>query len=170
MSEVMENKGLSISVDDGSERVPVLNKQGKEIGVFFFNPTDLGIIDRYNEVVKKFPEVLEPLANVNIDANGESDDDESIAALGEAKEKLFELCDYLFGGNFAEAFFGTVHPFSPVSNGLFYCENAISAVGDFITNRFAGRVLDIHDRVEKYTKSYTAQNKPKLRKSKKGSS
>ena len=34
MSEVMENKGLSISVDDGSERVPVLNKQGKEIGVF----------------------------------------------------------------------------------------------------------------------------------------
>ena len=170
MSEITENRGFNITVDDGTERVPVLNTQGKEIGVFYFNPTDLGYIDRYNELVSQFPDIVKPLTELDINENGEGDDEKTIEALGEAKQKLFELCDNLFGGNFSEAFFGTIHPFSPVSGGQFYCENAINAVGEFIINRFSGRVLDINNRVKKYTRSYTeGETKPKLRK-KKGSS
>ena len=37
---------MSITVDDGSVRVPIKNLYGDEIGVFYFRPTDLGIIDR----------------------------------------------------------------------------------------------------------------------------
>ena len=47
------------------------------------------------------------------------------AALREAEKRLYTACDKLFGGNMSEAFFGKMHPFSPI-NGHFYCENALS--------------------------------------------
>ena len=46
-----------IVIDDGSRRVPINNKFGEEIGVFYFRPTDIGMIDRYNKMAEKFPDV-----------------------------------------------------------------------------------------------------------------
>ena len=73
-----------------------------------------------------------------------------IAALEEAKERMYNAVDELFGGNAAEAFFGKVHPFSPV-DGNFYCENVLQAVGTFISNQFDAETKKLSARVEKYT-------------------
>lgn len=144
-----------IVVDDGSVRESIRNKHGDEIGVFYFRPTDIGIIDRYNKVAADFDKITAPLENVNINPDGTVDEknEAEMAAMNEAEAKLFEACDFLFGGNMSEAFFGKMHPFSPV-NGRFYCENALDAVGKYISKQFDSEVTKINNRVNRYTHGY----------------
>lgn len=155
---VIENppQALSITVDDGTRRVPILNESGDEIGFFKFRPTDLGIIERYNAMVGRFDEVTKPLEDVSITPDGTAEDEsdeQAVKALAEAKRRLFALCDEMFGGNMSEAFFGSMHPFSPV-NGNFYCENAVEAVGKFISAQFDTETVKINKRMQKYTNGY----------------
>ena len=152
MADNIKSMNLNITVDDGYQRVPITNKYGDEIGVFYFNPTDIGIIERYNTLAETFDAITEPLEAVNDAENADPDIIEArqIEALDTAKERLYEAVDKLFGGNAAEAFFGKVHPFSPV-DGNFYCENVLQAVGEFISKLFDSETKKLSARVEKYT-------------------
>lgn len=152
MAEEIKKAALGIQVDDGFQRVPITNKYGEEIGVFKFNPTDIGIIERYNKLADTFDRITEPLEAVQ-DAPESTDgsmDERQIKALEEAKERLYVAVDELFGGNAAEAFFGKTHPFSPV-DGSFYCETVLQAVGQFISAQFDTETKKMSARVEKYT-------------------
>ena len=144
-----------IIVDDGGVEVPIRNTQGEEIGVFHFNPTDIGIIERYNKVADEFDNVVAPLESIEVaqDATAEEKEAAEQTALKDATERLYTACNYLFGGDFASAFFGKVHPFSPV-NGHFYCENALGAVGKYISAQFDQEVKKVNSRVERYTHGY----------------
>ena len=153
MNKAKEPEALELVVDDGSITVPIKNTNGDAIGEFKFRPTDFNIVKRYNKVANEFGEVVKPLIDANIDASGEGKDEESIRILNEAESKLFELVDYMFDGNMAEAFFGKMHAFSPVG-GKFYCENALNAVGQFISRKFDAEIKQISTRVEKYTHGY----------------
>ena len=156
----MENTkpALSIVVDDGIVPVPIFNKSGQQIGTFMFNPTDFNIITRYNEFVDGFDAIVEPLANLDINQDGTASESDTaaMAALNDATQRLYAACDKLFGGNYSEAFFGTVNPFSPV-NGHFYCENALESIGTFIAKQFEKETKKINSRVEKYTHGYAAR-------------
>ena len=147
---------MMIQVDDGLRRIPIKNSIGQEIGVFFFRPTDLGIMDRYNRMMEQFDEVLKPLENASIGTDGEAadpTDKETVEAIATATANINRLLDELFDGNFAEAFFGKMNPFSPVG-GRFYCENAIDAVGKFIENAFGMEAETMSKHTEKYTAPY----------------
>lgn len=151
MAEDIKQTSMEIVVDDGSQRIPIKNMAGDEIGVFYFRPTDIGIIQRYNEATAKFDDVVAPLEGVGISADGTAEENDKAAsdALNEAEKRLFELCDYIFDGNMSEAFFGKMHPFSPV-NGVFYCENALNKVGAFISAQFEQETKKINKRMSKY--------------------
>lgn len=151
-----EKKNFEIVVDDGSIEVPIYNTLKEQIGLFRFRPTDFNIIKRYREIAEKFSEVTEPLVDANIDTNGEGADEKSVMIIDEAQKKLFELVDYLFDGNAAEAFFGKMNPFSPVG-GKFYCEQALGAIGDFISKQFDAEIASVNSRVDKYTHGYKAR-------------
>ena len=147
-----------IVIDDGSERIPIRNKQGEEIGVFYFRPTDIGMIERFNDLADGFDKITAPLENVNINPDGTVDEknDAEYAAMKEAEDRLYAACDTLFGGNMSEAFFGKMHPFSPI-NGRFYCENALEAIGNYISQRFAREVKKVNTRIDRYTHGYAAR-------------
>lgn len=147
-----------IVVDDGSVKVPIRNKHGDEIGVFFFRPTDFGIIDRFNNLAESFDKIVEPLENINIKPDGTVDEknEAEYDAMKEAEKRLYTACDALFDGNMSEAFFGKMHPFSPIG-GKFYCENVLSAVGSFISRQFAKEVKKVNSRVDRYTHGYNAR-------------
>lgn len=151
-----QNNG--IVVDDGMEEVPISNKLGRRIGVFYIRPTDVGIVDRYNDFVKDADSILEPLnqTGINPDGTAKDNDQQVTDALKEAKIRLSEKLDTLFGGNFSEAFFGCMNPFSIV-NGRFYCETAIDVVGEYIGQRFEHETSKMQlsqKKVDKYTHGY----------------
>lgn len=149
LSVVEKNEGLSIVIDDGRIAVPISNTLGERVGTFYFNPTDIGIIDRFRTASERFETVVEPL-NVLTE---ESTEEEQFTAFAEAKKRLFEVCNELFGGNMSEAFFGSVEPFSP-TDGVFYCEKVLNAVSEFVSNQFDKEAAKINARVSKYTKDY----------------
>lgn len=156
MAENIKNQNFTgVVVDDGSVRESILNKHGEEIGVFYFRPTDVGMIDRYNKMAADFDKITAPLENVNINPDGSVDEknEAEMAAMEEAVKRLYDACNYLFDGNFSEAFFGKMHPFSPV-NGRFYCENALDAVGKYISRQFDREVTKVNNRVNRYTHGY----------------
>ena len=148
----------TIVVDDGSVCVSVKNKRGEEIGVFFFRPTDIGIIDRFNNLATEFDSITAPLENVNIRSDGTVDEKNAAEheAMKKAEANLYAACDKLFDGNMSEAFFGQMHPFSPIG-GRFYCENALDSVGRFISKQFARETKKINARVNKYVHGYAAR-------------
>lgn len=145
---------LAITVDDGSRRVPILNMDGEEIGAFRFHPTDIGIIDRYNRMAEQFDAITEPLEGLNLADDGSADltAPEVVGALGEAQRRLYEAVNGLFGSDgAAEAFFGTMHPFSPV-NGEFYATQVLQRVGEFIGAQFATETKAMSKKARKYLK------------------
>lgn len=144
---------MSIVVDDGAVKVPIKNLMGEEVGVFYFNPTDIGIVKRFNDVAEKFNSVIEPLQNININPDGTGETVADVAALEEAENRLYELVNYLFGANTASAFFGKVNPFSPVQ-GKFYAENVLNAVANYISAKFEAETKKVNERVLKYTHGY----------------
>lgn len=141
-----EAMAAAIVVDDGSRRVPIHNVHGEEIGVFHFHPTDIGLIERYNRMVERFDEITKPLEQFS----GE-DDAAQAEALREAEKRLFEAVNELFGGDAAGAFFGGMHPFSPVG-GVFYCEAVLKAVGQYISEQFDAETAKFESRAAKYLK------------------
>ena len=149
-----KNMNFAISVDDGSRRVPILNMDGEEIGAFRFHPTDIGIIDRYNRMAEQFDAITEPLEGLNLAEDGGADltAPEVVNALGEAERRLYEAVNGLFGSDgAAEAFFGTMHPFSPV-NGEFYATQVLQRVGEFIGAQFATETKAMSKKARKYLK------------------
>lgn len=145
---------FAITVDDGSRRVPILNMDGEEIGAFRFHPTDIGIIDRYNRMAEQFDAITEPLEGLNLADDGSADltAPEVVGALGEAEKRLYEAVNGLFGSDgAAEAFFGTMHPFSPV-NGEFYATQVLQRVGEFIGAQFATETKAMSKKARKYLK------------------
>lgn len=140
-------------IDDGYERIPVYNQLKEQIGVFKFNPTDINIVNRYNEVAGKFDDVVKPLRDASIDENGEAADEESWEALNKAEEGVIELYDYLLGTDSREAFFSQVHVFTPI-NGVFYCENVLKAIGAFLEKKFSAEIKKIDARIEKHVHGY----------------
>ena len=153
ISAQTDNDEDIIIIDDGYKRIPIRNELGEQIGEFRFNPTDINIVNRYNEIAGKFEEVVKPLANAGIDGNGEGTDDESIMLLNEAEDRMIELMDYLLGSDSKDAFFKKVHAFSP-SGGQFYCEKVFEAVGAYITKKFNKEIAATSARLEKHTHGY----------------
>ena len=153
MAENMKDTGMRITVDDGSRRVPIENVRGEEIGAFTFHPTDIGIIERYNRLAGTFDAVTEPLEALG---DGEATSDGRYReALEEARRRVCAAVDELFGGaGAAEAFFGSVHPFSPV-DGEFYCTQVLNAVGEYIGRQFETETARFSDRARKYAHKAT---------------
>ena len=150
----MKNMNLAITVDDGARRVPILNMDGEEIGSFRFHPTDIGIIERYNRLAEQFDAISEPLKGLSVPEGGEMDltDPKLVAALTEAESRLNAAVNKLFGSDgAAEAFFGRMHPFSPV-NGEFYATQVLQKVGAFIGAQFDTETKAMSKKAKKYLK------------------
>lgn len=150
MSDNITNLNLSISVDDGSRRVPIKNTLGEEIGCFTFRPTDIGIVERFNRMASQFDAITKPLEALD-DGVVDLDDPKYAEALKEAETRLFAAVDELLGGDVAGAFFGSMHPFSPV-NGEFYCTQVLNILGQFIGQQFDHETASFSAKAKKYAR------------------
>lgn len=151
---------MKIVVDDGSVKIPIENAIGQELGFFIFRPTDVGILQRYNDAISRMESIVEPLNKSQIKSDGTADEtvEGSLEALHEAEKVLYEVCDYILDGNMSEAFFGKRNPFTPIG-GRFYFEIAIETLGKFISAQFNAETKKISRKVDKYTSKYIAAKK-----------
>ena len=149
MEDNVKNLNLNIVVDDGSRRVPIMNTRGEEIGAFTFRPTDVGIIQRYNDMVAGFDSVTEPLRALG-DADVDLEDPRYAEAITEATRRVFDEVNALFASDdAAQGFFGRMNPFSPV-DGEFYCAKVLTSVGEYIGHAFDQETAKFSEKAKAY--------------------
>ena len=154
MADNVKNLSMNIVVDDGSRRVPIMNKNGEEIGAFTFHPTDLGIIERYNKMANGFDELVAPLTTLEVAEDEELDlsDPKYAEAIAEASRRMLAAVDELLGAEGAgEAFFGNMNPFSPI-DGDFYCTQILNALGTYIGQAFEAETAKFTQKAKRYLK------------------
>lgn len=140
-----EEKFNGIVIDDGTERVPIKNLRGEEIGFFYFNPSDIGIVKRYNKAVPEIEKIIQDMTAENVEDETEM--------LFETERRLGEQFNYIFGGDMVEAFFGKISMWALVG-GEFYCWKALDLLGEFITKKFEAEIKKANEKIEKYTHGY----------------
>ena len=143
----------TIVIDDGAVKVAIQNQFGERIGTFRFYPTDVNIVNRYNEVSDQFETILAPLINANIGPEGEGEDASSVEILNEAGDKMIALMDYVLNANSREAFFSKTHIFTPMG-GMFFCEKVYDAIGKYISKRFDAEVNRVNVRMKQHMHGY----------------
>lgn len=127
---------------DNREWIEIVNTKGDSMGGFYWNPTDLDIVKRYEKVAEEFTNIQIP-----------KDDD--MEALCVASDKVSELFDYFLNSSHAsEQLFAGANPFTPRPEGIFLCEYVMDAVCAYIEKELDVRIRKTNARIKKYTEKY----------------
>lgn len=122
-----------ITIDDGTKEYTLTNKFGQEICKLHFRPGDLSIAERYHAMRGGFRNIVKPLENIDINADGTASVEEDVKVLHEVdiafRQKLNELLDM----DDADSIFRTRNPFSSVG-GKFFAERVMDALGNIIAD------------------------------------
>lgn len=160
-----------IRVNDGSKTYQIVNQNDEELGVFRFNPTDMGMLEKYNDVVERISKVLQGLEEGGTETpvlpgtEGEegtpADAGENPAAAvsllsrrtKEAMDEIKAAVDELFGYD-TGSFWAVCSPLTPLSNGQFFIENVMDAVAQVIEKEMGQRAKKVQSKMRAYTDKY----------------
>ena len=125
---------------DSREWIEIKNSAGEVTGGFLFNPTDMDIIKRAEQIAKFFENVDVP------------EDAEGLMKLNDDIRKQFDI---LLGESASGALFEHTSPMALREDGSWYCEYVLDVIIPFIEGEFNTRIKRANDRVAKYTRKYT---------------
>ena len=123
-----DTKKRRIVIDDGTKELIVENAYGQEICKLHVRTGDYSILDRYNDMIKDLPQVVEPLQNANIknDGTGKFEDDWKI--IKEVEDRLIQKLAEFFDADEVRQIFKKRNAFS-VIGGTFFFEHVLDALG-----------------------------------------
>ena len=128
-------------IDDGLHNVVFKNNKGEVFSEFSFNPSDTGLLSRYDS----FIEFLESLEI--------KEDGDTASQILEFENSIKEKIDELFNRNVSENIFKTYSPCTIFANGDMFIEVVIKHMGDVIEketdNRLKKKVAKIKKATEK---------------------
>lgn len=136
-------------IEDGLTTYDIANKAGKVYGRFSFNPSDMGILRRYQDVVKSLEEM-----DFNSFLSKDKDGELNIEAFVELEDIVCEKFNYLFGEDVSKEFFAVMSPLSPLPSGQLYLASALNAVGQAIEKETGARVKKMNTIINKHTSKY----------------
>lgn len=138
-----------IIIDDGTQKIPVMNKFGKHICDIYIRPADISILDRYQALMRDFDKIVEPLKDLNINADGTASFDQDWKVLKEIENQVKRKIDELFDMEEADAIFEKRNPFSSIG-GEFYCFRVLKALAAVITDAVERETKASQKRMAKY--------------------
>lgn len=135
-------KNLSIKVNTGAVRVPILNEFDEKLGIVEFIPTDVDILKRYKDNAKKFEEITIP----------QNPSEDEIIKLSENIKSIF---DELLNYEVSNGMFGKCSPLTIIDGeGRFFYEEMIEAVGQIVESVFEERTKAKITEAEKEASDY----------------
>lgn len=145
----MKKTELRGVVDDGTREIPLVNKFGKLICNVYIRPADMSILDRYEDLMRDFEEIVKPLAEVDIKSDGTAAFDEGWAVLKGVETELKRRINLLFDMEEADDIFAKRNAFSSVG-GEFFCTRVLAALGDVIVSAVKEETALSQERMKKY--------------------
>lgn len=132
---------LKLTVDTGAVIVPVFDKDNEELGNFKFNPNDLNIVRRYEDVAKKFDAI-------------EIKEDAGVDDVLKISDLVKEQMDYLLGYKVSDTLFGKCNPLTLTGNGDFYIENVLTGIAGLIEETSGKRLAKKQAKIKRATAKY----------------
>lgn len=132
---------LRRKVKTGALNVILTNESDEEIGRFSFNPSDLNIVKRYDEVLKN-------LNNMEITEDATEKD---VLALSEELEKQI---DYLLNTKSSKNIFSICNPLTLTENGDFFIENILEEIANVIEDVTDKRLKKKAAKIKRATSKY----------------
>lgn len=137
-----QEKRLELVIkDSGFVTVPIIDRDGSELGSFKFNPNDFDILKRYEHVVKE-------LENLEVPENAGEE------ALFAVSDKIKELLDYLLNFKVSQDIFAICNPLSLTGDGDFFAERIIEGIGGLIESTMNQRLAKKQAKIRKATEKY----------------
>ena len=145
------NKNV-FSLDDGTREITLVNTFNKVICRIHFRPSDISIMDRYNLLTKDFDQIVEPLKQIGIKADGTADEsvENGWAILKQVEGTLIQRINALLDTDDASEIFRVRNAFSSIG-GRFFVENVIDAIGKVITAYLEEEAELTRQRISPYT-------------------
>lgn len=144
---IKEYRGV---IDDGTREVPLYNKFGKLICNIYIRPSDLSILDRYNQLTTDFKDIVKPLERLHLKDDGTVTFEDEWAVLKEVEAELKQRFNALFDMDEADAIFATRNPFYDVGNGRFYSQNVLEVIGNIIMEAIEDEMKESKERTDPY--------------------
>lgn len=158
----------NLSFDEGYREFCI---NGDETRVIKINPSDTSFIERYREAmnnIEAFMTELENTDGININANGELEDNEYEDKIGEFNKladllrdvriKLNEQIDFIFNAKVSDIVFGKQSPLANIS-GQYLFARFLNAVAPVIEETFHKDIEASNKRINKYKKQYEKYKK-----------
>ncbi|MBO5112521.1 MAG: hypothetical protein J6C12_04145 [Lachnospiraceae bacterium] len=136
-----------ITITSGLKTYDLVNEKKELLGQITFNPSDMNIVNRHQEVIKSLNELKKEFSN-------KSENKSTYEQIEELDNIVYEKFDYLFGAKVSDVIFSIMGPFSVLESGQLFFEhvlNAISAVIEADANKKAKKALS---KIKKYTQKY----------------
>lgn len=137
----------TIVIDDGLKTYDIANTKGEILGQFVFNPADVNILDRYNEVIKN-------LEGMDMKLPQDTAEEDVAEEKRKIDSVICENIDYLLGAEASKNFFAIMGPLSLLANGQLFVENVLDAIGLVIQKETGERVKKLNTKIKKYTSKY----------------
>lgn len=132
---------LRRKVKTGALNVVLTNEDDTEIGRFSFNPVDLNIIRRYEEVVANLEKMEVP-------------EDATEKDILELSDRLEEQIDYLLNSKASKSVFAICNPLTLTESGDFFIENIIVEIADVIEQVTDQRIKKKQAKIKRATSQY----------------
>ena len=138
-----------IVIDDGTREIPILNKFGQEICKIYLRPTDWSILDRYKAFMASFDDVVKPLEDVGVNADGTAQFEKDWDVIKSVETEIKKRIDALLDTRCADQIFATRNAFS-IIGGKFFCEIILEAIGEVISRSINEETKASAKRMNKY--------------------
>ena len=135
--------------DDGTREITLRNPYGKVICQVHFRPADFSILDRLEKLRTDLPEIITPMKNISINANGTATFEKDWAILKGVETALIDRLNQLFDMDDAGEIFAKRNAFSSI-DGKFFCENVIEALGNIVVEAVENEMKLSKARTDKY--------------------
>lgn len=132
---------LRRKVKTGALNVILTNENDEEIGRFPFNPVDLNIVRRYEEVVANLEKMELP-------------EDATEQDILELSDKLEGQIDYLLNSKASKSVFAICNPLTLTESGDFFVENIIVEIADIIEQVTDQRIKKKQTKIKRATSKY----------------
>lgn len=146
-------KQIKTSVKAGEE-YEFLDKEGKRLFSIWINPSDVGMVERAQDLVDYLNNLDLSIDHSTEDSEKEPTLEEVSAVLKENTEVLGKKLDGLFNAEISAAIFSVMSPFTPLASGKLYIEEVVEKMLDAITAETNARFKKVQSRQNKYTAKY----------------
>lgn len=139
----------TITIDDGTREISLVNPFGKLICKIHIRPADFSIIDRYNALMMDFDALIEPLKSLTLKNDGTTAFEKDWQVLKRVEDTLKDRINKLFDMDEADDIFANRNPFSSV-NGSFFCVQVLNALQELVAKAVEEETQKSEQRMSKY--------------------